>query len=110
MAASREVWLLRHERRVVAKLHVTRMDMPWLRAYVERLAGFEALAPLYAEDIRLLESFEEQGAAEWSAHYDLIESATELLYPDGSEVPEYLLHIDGDKAWWRWHPEPFGER
>ncbi|WP_285620181.1 hypothetical protein [Kineosporia sp. NBRC 101677] len=93
---------------MVAELHVTQMDMPWIRARVERLAGFEAFAPLYAEDIRLLETLEEE-AAEWSAHYDLIEGATQLLYPDGTEVPEYLLHIDGDEARWRRHHEPFQE-
>jgi hypothetical protein len=30
-----------------------------------------------------------------------------LTYPDGRDVPEYLLHIDGDEAWWRWSDEPF---
>jgi hypothetical protein len=22
-------------------------------------------------------------------------------------VPEFLLHIDGTEAWWRWSDEPF---
>ena len=24
-------------------------------------------------------------------------------------VPEFLLHIEGDTAWWRWNDEPFDE-
>jgi hypothetical protein len=25
-----------------------------------------------------------------------------MTFPDGRDVPEWLLHIDGDEAWWRW--------
>jgi hypothetical protein len=30
-----------------------------------------------------------------------------LAAPDGHLVPEFLLHIDGSEAWWRWSDEPF---
>jgi hypothetical protein len=32
-----------------------------------------------------------------------------LWYPDGREVPEFLLHLDGSVAWWRWSDEHFDE-
>ncbi|MBX6751337.1 MAG: hypothetical protein IRY85_17015 [Micromonosporaceae bacterium] len=33
----------------------------------------------------------------------------DLRNPEGRDVPEFLLHIDGDQAWWRWSDEPFDE-
>ncbi|MEV6847472.1 hypothetical protein [Actinoplanes sp. NPDC051411] len=35
--------------------------------------------------------------------------AVTLRYPEGNEVPEFLLHIQGDEAWWRWSDEPFDD-
>ena len=29
-----------------------------------------------------------------------------MTYPDGGHVPEFMLHMAGDKAWWRWSDEP----
>ncbi len=31
-----------------------------------------------------------------------------LTSPDGP-VPEFLLHIEGEQAWFRWSDEPFDE-
>jgi hypothetical protein len=36
-----------------------------------------------------------------------VADAVSLAYPDGRRVPEFLLHIDGLEAWWRWSDEPF---
>jgi hypothetical protein len=47
------------------------------------------------------------GAPVWEAAYDRIRQAVRLLAPDGRPVAEFLLHIDGDDAWWRWSDEPF---
>jgi hypothetical protein len=33
--------------------------------------------------------------------------AVSLAGPSGRRVPELLLHIQGDNAWWRWNDEPF---
>ena len=43
----------------------------------------------------------------WEAAYNQIRQAVRLLAPDGRPVPEFLLHIDGGDAWWRWSDEPF---
>jgi hypothetical protein len=32
-----------------------------------------------------------------------------LLASDGHPVAEFLLHSDGDDAWWRWSDTPFVE-
>ena len=43
----------------------------------------------------------------WQAVQHKIRQTTWMSYPDGSPVPEFLLHIDGSEAWWRWSNEPF---
>ncbi|MFF5081676.1 hypothetical protein ACFY36_31895 [Actinoplanes sp. NPDC000266] len=30
-----------------------------------------------------------------------------LRSPERADVPEFLLHLDGDEGWWRWSDEPF---
>jgi hypothetical protein len=45
----------------------------------------------------------------WDAAYRRIREAVRLLAPDGRPVPEFLLHIQGADAWWRWSDEPFPE-
>jgi hypothetical protein len=43
----------------------------------------------------------------WEAAYDRVRAAVSLIAPDGQAVPEFLLHIEGQDAWWRWSDEPF---
>ncbi|HVF05724.1 MAG TPA: hypothetical protein VNA20_12860 [Frankiaceae bacterium] len=102
-----EVWRLHHDGAVVAELHVTGRDQPWLLARVESRAGFDAVAPLFAEELRLLDRLDSD-AEEWEAAYRRVRAATRLTDPAGDDVAEYLLHVDGDQAWWRRHHEPFG--
>ena len=54
----------------------------------------EALALIEADD---LERFE--------AAYDRISEELMLVSPSGP-VADFLLHIDGDEAWFRWSEEP----
>jgi hypothetical protein len=45
----------------------------------------------------------------WEPPHDAVLSIVALRYPDGTEVPEFLLHIDGNEAWRRWSDEPIDE-
>lgn len=101
-----EVWQLHHGDRVVAALHVTEADFPWLRARVEPAPGFDTLAPLLAEEARLADALDDGVSAEWEAAHDRVRAVTRLTRPDGRDVPEYLLHVDGSEAWWRCSDEP----
>ncbi|MFJ6982810.1 MULTISPECIES: hypothetical protein [unclassified Streptomyces] len=47
-------------------------------------------------------------AEAWEAVYARIGEAVELVAPDGP-VAEFLLHIEDDRAWFRWNDEPFDE-
>ena len=104
-----EVWTLHHGGRVVARLHVSQSDFPWLQADVEPCDGFEDVAPLFEKDLQLLDAMTDVETPEWTAAYERIRAETRLTYPDGRDVAEYLLHIDGDQAWWRWTDEPFAD-
>mgnify|MGYP006976764718 CR=1 FL=1 len=70
--------------------------------------GFADVVPLFTEVLRLLDGVDED-LVSWEAAYDAIRDAVTLRNPDGLEVPEFLLHIDGDHAWWRYNDEPFDE-
>jgi hypothetical protein len=103
-----DVWQLHHGDVVVADLHVTDGDLPWLNARVVRREGFEAVAGLFEEELRLLEEIDVEAEA-WTAAYGAIRAQTRLTDPRGADVREYLLHISGEDAWWRWSDEPFDE-
>ena len=105
-----EVWRLLHHGHLVAELEVVDGGLPWLTAIVHPKVGFEAAAGLFREELRHMEDLADEESPEWAAAYDAIRAQTTLLDPDGKAVPEYLLHIDGAEAWWRWNDEPFSDK
>lgn len=106
--ARRDAWTLRAGGEEVAKLVVTDGDFPWLNARVEAGPGFEPLREIFETDLEALNAPDIDVGAMNHA-YDRIREAVTLHYPDGNRVPEFLLHIDGDAAWWRWSDEPFDD-
>jgi hypothetical protein len=103
------VWrLVRPGGELLAELVVNDSDFPWLNATVRPAAGFEDVRPLFEDKIQWLENLDEN-PEQWDAAYERIREATRLLAPDGHPVPEFLLHIEGDDAWWRWSEAPFPE-
>ena len=82
-------------------------DFPWLNAELRATPAFERLRPLFAEELRLLDADDDIPTQE--SAYDRIRAAVRLEDPDGVRVPEFLLHIDGTDAWWRWSDEPFDD-
>jgi hypothetical protein len=93
---------------IARELVVTGGDFPWLSARIRAMPGLEAVRPLFAEELRALEHVDDD-LGSWQAAYDRIRRAVSLLYPDGRPVPEFLLHVDGEDAWWRWSDEPFAQ-
>ena len=71
-------------------------------------AGFAPLAPLFERQLALtrVDNWDDAGVADFEAVSAEIRQAVELRYPDGRIVPEFLLHIEGDEAWFRWSDEP----
>ena len=102
--ANGDVWRLHRDGREVARLTVIDSDWPWVYADVEALPGFDDFSPIFLEEQQAWE------AEDWDradACYERIRAALTLTYPDGEQVAEFLLHIDGAAANWRWHDVPF---
>lgn len=91
---------------ILADLTVDEHDWPWVYAKLAPRPGFDALRPLFEHELTLLDDIENNVDA-WEIAYDKIRSSLTLLFPDGSEVPEYLLHVKNDDVWWRWNDQPF---
>lgn len=87
---------------------VTGGDLPWLNAKVRPAIGFAEIRPLFDEEFRPLEFFDDE-LEQWEAAYRRIREVVRLLAPDGRPAPEFLLHIEGDDAWWRGRDESFPE-
>ncbi len=93
---------------LLAELVVTGGDFPWLNATARPAAAFAEVGPLFDEELRRLEFLDDE-LEQWEAAYRRIREVVRLLAPDGRPVPEFLLHIEGEDAWWRWSDEPFPE-
>lgn len=100
-------WTLMKGNDVVARLQAVDVDMPWIFAEIETLPGFAPYAPLFAAELAILDASaeDEREEADWEAVYDKIVADLDLLMPDGTPV-EYLLHIDGPEAWFRFAEVP----
>jgi hypothetical protein len=108
MGEAERVWQLLRGDELVAEFAVTGGDFPWLNAEVRPAAGFVEVRPLFDDELRLLELLDDDPAP-WEAAYRRIRAAVSLIAPDGLPVPEFLLHIEGAEAWWRWSDEHFAE-
>ena len=103
-----ETWQLRDRSGgVVGEIRVEDADFPWLHGRFVEHPGFRELRPLFDRELALLDHIDE-AVEEWEAAYDAVTEAVTLVAPD-TPVAEFLLHVEGDKAWFRWSEEPFGE-
>jgi len=104
------VWTLhrRGDGRTLAKLVVTGGDFPWLNARVHPMEGLAEVLPLFAEELLRLDRIDDDMDS-WEQAYNAIRTAVHLRDPDGHDVPEILLHVDSDEAWWRWSDEPVAD-
>jgi hypothetical protein len=106
MSDDARIWRLVDGEGLLAELVVTGGDFPWLSAEVRPTERFEQIRPLFEEKLRRLDHLDDD-VDSWEAAYDRVRQAVSLLYPGGQDVPDFLLHIDGNQGWWRWSDEPF---
>ncbi|MCT9079791.1 hypothetical protein [Streptomyces fulvoviolaceus] len=103
-----EVWRVRSGDEAVGEILIDDADFPWLSGRFTSGPAFSAVQELFARELALTERDEAGHWGEWESAYDEIRRRVSLLSPDGP-VPEFLLHIEGDRAWFRWSDEPFGD-
>lgn len=75
-------------------------DMPWWEGVFEPAPGFEAVRPLFDRERALLDA---DRLEEWEAAWDELAAGLALEPLDGREpLTEFLLHIAGRQASWRY--------
>ncbi|MEK2493331.1 hypothetical protein WN990_27620 [Kitasatospora purpeofusca] len=102
-----EHWRLVRERdgEVLGEIVIDEADFPWLQGRFEPTAAFGAVRPWFEESSALLDAEEYE---RFDTSYRRIAAALSLVAPAGP-VAEFLLHIDGGRASFRWSDEPFDE-
>ncbi|MFI7413737.1 hypothetical protein ACIBU0_34275 [Streptomyces sp. NPDC049627] len=102
-----EVWRVRGGDDPVGEILIDEADFPWLSGRFTPGPGYDAVRALFARELALLERYDDAWEA-WEAAYDEIRRRVSLCSPDGP-VAEFLLHIEGDRAWFRWSEERFAD-
>jgi hypothetical protein len=99
------VWRLRHGATLVGEIEITDGDFPWLSGTFTAQDGFAPYRQLFVRELamlnRLLEDEDRADYTEWDALIERINRELTLYAPDDVAVAEFLLHIDGDQAWFR---------
>jgi hypothetical protein len=98
MTETNTEWRLLHGGELVGTISVDDVDMPWCRGHFRPEPGFKRFRPWFDEVNALVEAEDFEA---FDAAYDRIEDTLTLLSPRGP-VAEFLLHIDQDRAWFRW--------
>ncbi len=96
-----ERWRLVRERdgEVLGEIVIDEADFPWLYGRFEPTTAFGAVRPWFEESSALLDAEE----------YERFDTSYERIAAALSLVAEFLLHIDGGRASFRWSDEPFDE-
>jgi hypothetical protein len=100
------VWQVRSGDEPVGEILIDEADFPWLSGRFTPGPAYDAVSDLFARELALLERDYDEAWEAWEEAYDEIRRRVSLFSPDGP-VAEFLLHIEGDRAWFRWSEEPF---
>ncbi|MDT0494204.1 hypothetical protein ACPEIF_14490 [Streptomyces sp. NPDC012600] len=108
------IWRLRRGAELVGEIAVDGADFPWLHGRFLPGPAFDpAVRQLFDRELALLERLEEdesdESAEAWERACDEVNRTLALAGPEGVAVAEFLLHIQGDRAWFRWSDTPFSE-
>ncbi|BET45727.1 hypothetical protein RGQ21_07090 [Kitasatospora aureofaciens] len=90
----------------IGEILIEDADFPWLSGRFRAGPAYGAVRDLFVRELALVEGDGAERRAEWEAVRAEIERRVRLVSPDGP-VAEFLLHIEGDRAWFRWSDEPF---
>ncbi|RPK59435.1 hypothetical protein EES43_18670 [Streptomyces sp. ADI96-02] len=101
------IWRLRRGAELVGEIAVDDPDFPWLHGRFIPGPGYDdTLRDLFDRELALLERLDEEGSDEsaeaWETVYGEVNRILVLSGPQGVNVAEFLLHIRGDRAWFRW--------
>lgn len=106
MSCEGQVWRLYHNDQLLGELTVTDADFPWLNAAFHATEAFLPWRSVFENELHLIKDLDDH-YQQWEDAYRQIQDALTLHHPSGEVVAKFLLHIEGDIAWWRWSDEPF---
>ena len=101
------VWRLVRGETLVAEIHISDGDFPWLSGRFAPTDAFREVQALFEEELTLVDSEREADTDAWESVYQQINDTLRLIDPEGTPAAEFLLHIKGEDAWFRWIDEPF---
>ncbi|WP_327319987.1 hypothetical protein [Streptomyces sp. NBC_01235] len=102
-----EVWYVRGTDggEDIGEIAVAEADFPWLSGRFSAGRAYDAVEPLFTRELALMEDEDREA---WEVVQAEIRRRVSMISPRGP-VPEFLLHIQGDEAWFRWSDEAFEE-
>ena len=79
-------------------------DQPFFGGTFTPTPPFEDVRALFQEELHLLNrSGDDFDVAAWeNAYQRILDLGLRLVFDDGSEVTDFLLHVDGSHAWFRY--------
>ncbi|MFE9611570.1 hypothetical protein [Streptomyces sp. NPDC006012] len=101
-----EVWYVRSGDESIGEILIDDADFPWLSGRFDPGPAFARVRELFARELALADADDAGHWEQWESVQREIRRQVTLVSPDGP-VPEFLLHIAGDRAWFRWSDEPF---
>ena len=92
---------LKRGEHLLGVLIVKTTDFPWVKCEFMPTASFSEAQPLFDEELNLLEA---EAMDAWQRAYERINALGLRLMDtqNGKDIGEFLLHIRGNKAWFRY--------
>lgn len=98
-----QAWTLMRGDIVLGALTLNVVDMPFFDCHFSPTPAFEEVRPLFATELALLDDSEAVAAGTWDQAYRTIDALhLTLVGDDGQRLDDFLLHIEGDRAWFRY--------
>jgi hypothetical protein len=93
---------LKRQDNLLGTLTVYKTDFPWIYCQFKPTSEFESVKPFFDKELELVNS--EADWDEWDKTYQtLLDMNVRMIDTlTGEESREFLLHIDGDEAWFRY--------
>ena len=86
---------------LLGSLTSTDDDFPWHNGTFVPAPAFEQVRPLFDRELALLNA---DRMDEWETAWEAVAALGLRMEPvtGGADIDEFLLHIEGQQAWWRY--------
>lgn len=96
-------WQLQRRGEVLGEIVIDGANFPWLHGQFLPRPAFAEVKPWFDESLALVEA---ENFERFEDSYTRIAGSVSLVAAAGP-VAEFLLHIEDDRAWFRWSDKPF---